>query len=443
MKPRSFVLAALVAAGVGFVGWLGCSEPRSNAPVEAPEAAPEPELLRPEPPAEKLPVVRYALPEREARTPAPIGGKRAKELQSTRDRLAAVVNEHGREPTNPWAVSHAMLALGTELELTNERPAVDYLFEEYGTFETVGAEQAPTFPASRGSIRIEPHSDLLLKAFVSGGVTPDRAVTVEGKPTTVGQLYRHSLWRAWIKGTSTGFHGGTYNDAPWALRAIATWAPPELTWKAQGGRDMSLADMTHRLAEVLAKETSELKVAQETGEAVKKDTRRGIFRYTCGGQHLVQGVAYAVGRGFHRPGDQDEVCAQLDLLRWRIDVELGTLDPLIEQSARPIQVVLLGQRLKFLGHYLETVHKIGALGLCDLDKQQVAASQRVADELIATVRRLDELEVWDNLASIQTDNTLDRYRQGGAEQVYLDFVGDASHAVRGIDLALGRATVRY
>jgi hypothetical protein len=39
----------------------------------------------------------------------------------------------------------------------------------------------------------------------------------------------------------------------------------------------------------------------------------------------------------------------------------------------------------------------------------------------------------DNLASL---------RQGN-EQLYLDIVGDSAHAVRGMELALGRASIAY
>lgn len=444
-------MRALVAAGgvllvvgaVGATAVLGCST--SITPPE-PEPAEAPGLIRPEPPAEALPVVAFEPATQEGRTPHPITKGQpalARDLAASRAVLEAAVREHGRDPNNPWAVSHAMLALGPDLELTNGKPAVDFLFETYAAFVEVGGEKVPAFPPSKGSIRIEPHTDLLLKAFAEGGLSPDRAVTVAGTPTTLGQLYRHSLWRAWLKGTSTGFTGGTYNDAPWALQALATWAPRGLTWKAKGGRDMSMSSFSHRLAETLREETAELSAAKELGQIIKKDTRRGIFRYTCGGQHLLQGVAYAVARGFELPGDRDEICRQLELLSWRIDVELSAIDPLIETGERPIQIVLLAQRLKFLGHSLETVHKIAATGVCSLTAEQVAASQRVARELVITVDKLEALGVWSDLGAIKTDTTLERYRMGGAEQVYLDFIGDAAHAVRGIDMATGAGVLRY
>ena len=156
---------------------------------------------------------------------------------------------------------------------------------------------------------------------------------------------------------------------------------------------------------------------------------------------MIQGVAYSAARGFTGEGDVAALCAQKDLLDWRIDVELAAVDPHIASNGRPVQIVLLVQRMKFLGHTLETVHKIGALGLCELTDANVAASTRVANELVATVDALGKLGVFDDVAALRRDRTLDQIR--GAEQVYLDVIGDAAHAVRGIDMATGKGTIRY
>ena len=438
-------VGALLVVGLLVVGGLACF---GSSPPESPPEAPKPTPVSAPEPQEVAPKVEFALPEREVRTPAPITKGQpalAKDLARIRKTLHQVVTEEARDPYNPWAVGHALLALGPDVELSNGKNAVDWLFSEYAQPVKVGEETLLTFPAMKGAIRVEPHSDLLLKAFTEIGLEPTREVKVGEQTFTLADLYRHSLWRAWIKGTSTGFRGGNFNDAPWALQGLATWAPPGLAWRAKGGRNVSLAYMTHILAEVLREETKEMRAAMEAGTTMQKDTRRGLFRYTCGGQHLLQGVAYNVARGFHIEdgSDNKEICRQLDLMVWRIDVELDAIDPHIRSGERPIKVVLLSQRMKFLGHALETVHKIGALGLCPLDDKQVKASQRVARELVFTVDALNELGILSTLKEVRKDRELGQFRPGGAEQLYLDLVGDAAHAVRGIDLATGKGTVRY
>lgn len=419
------------------VAWLACGggEP-------APVPVPPPPPARPQGPTPaKIPSFAFRLPEREGRTPAPLAS--SADLVRVRGTLEQVVRDHALDPGNPWAIVHGTLALGWSVKLSNGADPVDWLFSEYAELAVVGDEELVRFPPSRGAVRIEPHTDLVLKALTEGGVPPDRAVTVKGAAKTVGDLYRHSLSRAWAQGTSTGFQEGGYNDTPWALQGLAAWAPDDLAWLAPGRHDMTMDGFTSEVVDQLVLETKGMREARAAGTPMQKDTRKGLFRYTCGGQHLVQGAAYAVGRGFGRPEDAATICDQLALLRWRIDVELGSLDPLLAQttSDRAVQIVLLTQRLKFLGHWLETTHKIGALGVCPLSSDDAKATERVAGEVVQTVDALAKLGVWSNLGAIRTDTAFAKYR--GGEQVYLDLVGDSAHAVRGIDLATGRSAIRY
>jgi hypothetical protein len=247
-----------------------------------------------------------------------------------------------------------------------------------------------------------------------------------------------------VKGTSTGFDDGGCNDAPWALQALATWAPDDLAWKAEGGRPMTMDGFTDAIVETLVQETRFLTDARGAGQIPQKDTRRGIFRYTCGGQHLVMGAAYAVGRGFGSEQHRATMCEQRDLLRWRIDVELAALDPHLQsgQLDPATAALLLSQRLKFLGHWLETTHKILALRLCEPTEEDTAATARVAAELVRTLAALDSLGVWKDLPTLRTHPTYAGVPRG-PEQLYLDLVGDSAHAVRGIDLATGVGTIAY
>jgi hypothetical protein len=365
-------------------------------------------------------------------------------LLKARDLLRKVVVDHGRDPENPWAVGHAMLALGPEVELTNGMMAVDHLFASYAEWVDVSNTPGIAFPRGRGSVRIEPHSDLLLKAITEGGVEPGRSVVVAGQPSTVMPLYRHSLHRAWLQGGQTGFD--SMNDTPWALQSLASWAPQGLSWLAIGNHAMTLDGMTTALLTQLEKEGAQLSRAKAAGAMPQKDGK-GILSYTCGGQHLVQGVAHAVARGFGPDDGRARVCAQRDLLIWRIDHELGTIDPILasQGSDRALAIVLLDQRLKFLGHALETTSKIDAYGMCGWGSADDAARDRMGVELVRTVEALNSLNVFTGLTALRTDTSLDPYRpnSGGAEQVYLDIVGDAAHAVRGIDLALGESGIRF
>ena len=57
------------------------------------------------------------------------------------------------------------------------------------------------------------------------------------------------------------------------------------------------------------------------------------------------------------------------------------------------------------------------------------------DELVRTVAVIDEQNILPNLHQLQANPQ--------TYQVYLDYVGDSAHAVRGIDLSTGAASIRY
>lgn len=409
-------LALVVAWGCG-----GTVEEASPSPEPRVTEAPVP--TQPGPPASACTAdVTPSPATREGRTDMPVA--RSPELVQAREVLVRVVQDHGRDPANPWAISHAILALGPDITLTNGQPAVDWLFSEYAEPEGVGVG----FPTRRGEIRIEPHTDLMLKALTEAGLPPDRAVTVKGEARTLADLYRQSLCGAWVQGEQVSF--GTWNDAPWALQGLAAWAPEGLAWST-AGHAMTLDGFTSAVVGKLHEETAFMRQAMERGATVQK-RRQGIFGYTCGGAHLIQGAQYAVARGFGTPEDRARAAAEIPVLLWRIDVELSAVDQAVQQHPE-YAPVLLEQRMKFLGHLLETTHRASALGLFTPSESQRQTLDRATSELVRTVQVLDQAGLFGQLEQVRASN----------EQLYLDFVGDAAHAVRGIDLALGDGVIRY
>ena len=85
------------------------------------------------------------------------------------------------------------------------------------------------------------------------------------------------------------------------------------------------------------------------------------------------------------------------------------------------------QRLKFTGHALETAEKLEILGFYTPNAEQTATLNRIVIELISTVKQLHDIGAYSALEKIRAQD----------EQVYLDIVGDSSHAFRGLELALG------
>jgi hypothetical protein len=350
------------------------------------------------------------------------------ELEAARAVLEAVVRSEAVVDDHPWALGHALLAFGPDLALADGRSAIDQLFSDFGEEVVVGDETLIRFPTKRGTIRIEPHSELLLKALTEIGVSPERAVVVDGKPHRVGDLYRHAMSLAWTDGASTGY--GAYNDAPWALQALATWAPGDVEWQA-AGHAMSLDGMTTDVVAQMSRETAFMRDAVASGTRFEKKGQ-GIFAYTCGGAHLIQGAALAVGRGYGTETDRQLVLDEIALLFHRLPFEVQLVDSYLK-SAPEYQLVLVEQRLKFLGHWVETIHKAAAMGLFEPTEDQKRQIGGASDELVRTVLIIEKMGVYGKLAEVRASN----------EQTYLDYVGDSAHALRALDIATGRGSVLY
>jgi hypothetical protein len=357
-------------------------------------------------------------------------------------RLRAIVERWGADPQNPWAISHALLALGPSVPLPDGRDAVTAVFELWAERFEVGGHTFVRFPRKRGDVRVEPHAALMLKNMVEVGVSPDLQVQVQGHPHTVADLYRGVLLSSALDPRANRSTFASTNDMPWALAGLAAWAPqpaapagasPDLKWTAADGTPMSLLDFSVFNASVLIAESQPLFDAMQAGAALQK-RGQGIFKYTCGGAHLLQGVAYAHARGYSTPLVEKALQGQIALMFWRLTAELKLYDETMKGlKEHDHMILLLVQRLKFTGHFLETMHKMAAMGMFAPTEAQQQALKGAADQVVLTVEALESQGVLKDVGALRAKD----------EQLYLDVIGDSAHAIRGLELAMGKGEVRY
>lgn len=411
---------------LGILATPGCDSPPPEAPLPAPVLVEAPDLawtatnigdLAPAP----------GLHRGTFNTPLPASPP----VEATLATLGRVVDRFGADPANPWAVAHALLARGPDLVLTNGQPAVEHLFATYGQVLPTPAAPRLQFPAQQGDVRIEPHTDLLLKAMAGVAVDPARTVQVEGRSFPLADLWRGSLLRSYLAPARNHSRYGSPDDIAWSLQALATWAPPDLAWVALDGTPMSLDDLTDYTAAVLYSETRFLAEAQAQGRPFQKQGQ-GIFRYTCGGAHLLQGVSYAVLRGFGTDSARQVVDEQIGLWFYRFPVESTIIRKALDQFPDH-QDALTVQRLKFSGHFLESMSTLAIMGAYTPDPRQQALLAEAAQEVVMATAVLEQRGLLGDLPAVRARD----------EQLYLDIVGDSAHAVRGLELALGRATVAW
>jgi len=382
------------------------------------------------------PKVAWRLPEKRGVTPIPV--RKSAAVAETMDRLRRVVVRYARDPDNPWAVCHAILALGSDIKLTNGTNAIDFLFSTYGKEREVEGEKLVGFPQRMKRTKkdgktivvlVEAHPELILKALTERGVLPDRKVTVEGQEHTVGDLYRHCMWSSWSRGGLVSQQH--WSNVAWGMRALATWAPEGLAWTARGDREMTLDDYVHESVQNLLMTTEPRRRAMEAGTD-PPESHKGLDAYTCGGAHSVQATGYTLARGFGRKGDRSSFGSVLEMLFWYYPRRLEYLEDLLEKRPR-LRGIIRRQQLKFIGHFVELTHKMAAIEVLVPDAKQKALMSRAVRDLVAICDTLQQEGVFDNMEAIRKAD----------EQSYLDFVGDSAHAYYGLQIATGELKIPY
>ena len=350
--------------------------------------------------------------------------------QATRNALAGMVELHGVLIDNPWALLHALIALGPSTILPDGRDAIDVLFEEHA--ELSFDEELIHFPKKKQKegkiILIEPHTDLALKVLTEIGIDPERTFTVQGRKKKFGDLYRSSLLEAHLDARTNRSSFASPNDTPWSIQALSTFAKPNTSWES-GGLVMTLENLQLFLMAVVHQETRFLAQAYQKNQSFEKK-KQGIFKYTCGGMHLIQALAYAHARGFGTEQSKQVIIEQVVLLYYRFPIELSIYDQLMQKHP-DYKVQLLVQRLKFVGHFLETTAKLEILGFSKATTQ-MRTIQKGALQQLALITE-----------ALRKEGLLQKPQSAATNQLYLDLIGDAAHAVYGIDLITGRRSIRF
>ncbi len=346
--------------------------------------------------------------------------------------LGSIVEKYAGDPDNPWAIAHGVLARGPGFRLRDNREGVPHLFTAFAEPRPTGTRTLVGFPKALGDVRVEPHTDLLLKNLGEIGVPPDATFPTRAGTVSIADLYRYTLLKTYLVAEKNLSSYDGPNDMPWGLQALAQWAPAgELQWVSTQGAAMDLDYLTTFTVAVLTKESAFLFQSMQRGQPFQRQGQP-LFSYSCGGAHLLQGASYAVARGYGTPKDRKAVEAQVPLMFYRLPIELGIYDEAMKTAPKQ-KVRLLVQRMKFLGHFLETMSKMEAMGLYVPDEKQSQLLEGAAQNLVLTVQALEKSGTFANMETIRTKD----------EQLFLDVIGDSCHAVRGLELELGRGTIAW
>jgi hypothetical protein len=360
-------------------------------------------------------------------TPAPKAPKRA-EAEALMKALGSVVRARAGDATSPWALAHGMVAFGADFTATDGRPAAQVIVS-FAEAKDHGGKKLWLFPSSKSGAPVEPHRFLLVKTLLEMDVPLDASyATSTGETISLERLVADLRASAAEPKSDAEFH-----HVAWQISALAEHARREPRAK---DTPPALAGL---IAAGLARLEADQKVVESYGgppdeafddgsplHTAKRD-KTGIYGHSCGGMHLVQALLSAVAVA-GTDADRRRVRKQLGVLLFRYELERPAYASLLRRH--PAQGLLIRlQQQKFFGHLVETLTLARKLELSAPDTEggrRIDQTIRLSTgDLVAVSNELLGGGVYERLDAIRKER----------EQTYLDLVGDACHALRG----LGRA----
>lgn len=329
---------------------------------------------------------------------------------------------YGANPKNPWALAHGITAFGATFRASDGRPAANAVVTDY-----LQRLPLPSGHTTLGFARfspdgtpIEPHTDMHVKTLLLAGIPPRRSFATKlGAPTTLASL---------VRDTERRFLGETreaadWGEAAWTLDVLSlSHSPASATLTSADGARQDLSIVMDQALAALEAANLEFVQAIEANTPVVPKHKQGIYAQACGGFHFVQAVLGWARHSSIRRRWATRIDTQIAVLFYRFDSERQQYESAIARAPQ-YRLEVLTQMLKFYGHFLETTARLHR-DLHWVPSPRQKHTLRIARALLdATSRDLDEIGAWRNAEQLRASKP----------QIYLDLIGDACHAVHGID----------
>jgi len=237
----------------------------------------------------------------------------------TRLRLVAAVETPGTDP-DPWLLAHALIALDWREDGVPLRDSWVERLDRRWILRTAG--RGASVPLVTETGRGEQHPHLVMKNLAE--------VAAEHGHERSREL-AHTLARDAVSFFIPPTDYRSWNDVAWLLHGVALLSrEPNSPYRAEtplGAGAMTLGTLAlGALVEVEnADRVVEDALAAETGftrpSADEPPVRAGIYAFTCGGQHLLQGVIAAALAGWIPPSELPRVERRVDVLIRRLVAE--------------------------------------------------------------------------------------------------------------------------
>lgn len=339
------------------------------------------------------------------------------QLGGTAGILRGVVTKYAPLQDDGWTLMHGVRAVGGALTVKGES-AVDLLCSRFLKEKMVAGKRHLYMP-----VEIEGHTDTFLKTVLEAGVSPDHPFQLNGHRYTINDLVKSA------KGLLT-FDPRTFDrdDLAWTLIAFSLQMPPSRdTWTNAHGQRLRLTDLIRFGFDALDEACRQLQRAKDRGAMpTEKDAIHG---FTCGGTHLIYGLASCVGNGYRRDDFAKRLQAHLDLLVWRLEADGFLMERFYRQSPAPpglertYDLFFRDAMMKFYGHSFEILSYVKRKRLFTPTADQAHAIEKSAGKLHEAVKGIEGVDLFE-------------FRKTNLRLFHL-LVGDACHAYHGIQMAPG------
>lgn len=337
-------------------------------------------------------------------------------LSRAQQTLKEAILEHATARDNPWLIMHGIRAMGKEFSLQGSS-AVEYLCSHFLREKSVNGKAYLHF-----SIDDEAHTNAFLsEAALDVGITTKYPFHWNGRRYTIGDLVASA--KALLVFDPASFDK---NDLAWSLLAFAhTTVPQQDTWVNAYSKPVRFSQVVEFGMTTLEEATQQLRATVRQGTMpTEKDW---IHNFTCGGTHLIYGLATCVRFGYKQRALSERMKSQFDLLVWRLEADPYLIDRHYEQAvgqypAELARIYLLDAKLKFLGHAFEIINYVRLFRLFSPTAAQERAIMRGQQALASVIDAIGREGIG---------------KFAGNKALFNLLVGDACHAYHGLHMVRG------
>jgi hypothetical protein len=201
--------------------------------------------------------------------------------------LGIHVQDFALDPTHPWLLAHALLALGPETRLADNRLALDVLVSQNLQHKSFGKLTLLGFPKGPKAQYIEAHPHLFLQMITQLNVPLDRKFSFKGQQIALRDIFNSALYQF-----PDQAQGAELGRLSWLLIAMRRHMPENLWhWQNTQGKQINLFRTMWRLFLYLDKLTLFLRTLHTQGAKEIPKTRlrnQFIYKEIYGGFYLMR-----------------------------------------------------------------------------------------------------------------------------------------------------------